>query len=90
MLKSRKTFLFFLKKSLDKFSKIWYYKDRNKDNKNNKRKEVKKMTVYKVFEKVRNDKVCRMTTESIEEAKSHVRYLRACYRRAWMEERIED
>lgn len=48
------------------------------------------MTVYKVFEKLGKEKVCRMTTENIEEAKSHVRYLRACYRRAWMEERIED
>jgi len=48
------------------------------------------MTVYKVFEKLGKEKVCRMTTENIEEARSHVRYLRACYRIAWMEERIED
>lgn len=48
------------------------------------------MTVYKVFEKLGKEKVCRMTTKNIEEAKLHVDYLRACYRRAWLEKRIED
>ncbi len=43
------------------------------------------MTTYKVYEKDRGDKVCRMTTTNRAEAEDHCLWLRCHYRRAWVE-----